>query len=156
MSRSADDSPCGPRGRCRAPTGRQSNDIAEVHPFETPDILLAHNGLLLNHADFPQWRINTTIQVDSQVIAGGIQHYLGAGETVPDAIQHTVEVLDGQQACWLWHKPSAAVYLWRVMAPVYYTSGADALAFSSVKDSATQMLIEDVWIFSNKKNILLI
>src|SRR4051794_29873267 len=48
-------------GHVRAPTGRQSNNIAEVHPFETDQLLLAHNGLLLNYRDFPQWRINPDI-----------------------------------------------------------------------------------------------
>src|SRR5438045_593278 len=51
-------------GHVRAPTGGQSNNLAAVHPFETDDLLLAHNGLLLNYREFPQWRINPTIDVD--------------------------------------------------------------------------------------------
>ena len=125
-------------GHVRAPTGRQSNDIAEVHPFETADLLLAHNGLLLNYIQFPHWRINPTINVDSQVIIGGIQVHLNAGLTVPNAIKATVEALDGQQACWLWHKSSGDLYLWRVMSPIYTNANAERLTFSSVKSDVTQ------------------
>lgn len=130
-------------GHVRAPTGRQSNAIEEVHPFETADLLLAHNGLLLNHADFPDWRINPDLEVDSQVIIGGIQKNLGDGESLVDAIKHTVEALDGQQACWLWHKPMHDLYLWRVMSPIYQTVSAEKTVFSSVKADSAQTLLEE-------------
>ena len=130
-------------GHVRAPTGGQSDRIAEIHPFVSRDVLLAHNGLLINHADFPDWRLDPALQVDSQVIAGGIQHHLDAGFTPVGAIRATVEHLDGQQACWLWHLPTKAVYLWRVMAPVYVSNGPDWLNFSSVRDDLAQNLIEE-------------
>src|SRR5215475_13028569 len=32
-------------GHVRAPTGGQSDRLDEIHPFETSDLLLAHNGI---------------------------------------------------------------------------------------------------------------
>lgn len=129
----------------RAPTGGQSSDLDEVHPFETGDVLLAHNGLLLNHQAFPQWRINPAIAVDSQVIAGGVQGQLDDGLTIIAAIKRTVEALKGQQACWLWHKPTRQVYLWRVMSPLYVGHTAGQRVFSSVKHvTAPDLLNEGV------------
>jgi glutamine phosphoribosylpyrophosphate amidotransferase len=127
----------------RAPTGSQSDSIDEVHPFETADLLLAHNGLLLNHEAFPQWRINPVINVDSQVIVGGIQHHLDTGLTVEDAICHTVETLNGQQACWLWHKPTGSIYLWRVMSAVYCGQQAERFVFSSVQHPMTPSQLDE-------------
>ncbi len=132
-------------GHVRAPTGGQSDSIAEIHPFETRDLYLAHNGLLLNHAHFAEWRIDPALHVDSQVIIGGIQHALDAGLALTEAIRRTVEALDGQQACWLWHKPTRTIYLWRVMSPIYSGLLDGHLAFSSVKgDSVDRLLSEGV------------
>ena len=136
-------------GHVRAPTGGQSSNIAEVHPFETRDLLLAHNGLLLNHTDFPQWRIDPAQNVDSQVIIGGIQRHLDDGLPLAEAIKQTVEALDGQQACWLWHKPTSQIYLWRVMAPNYVSVHAaqdhhpQRLIFSSIKGPLAQNLLDE-------------
>ncbi len=132
-------------GHVRAPTHGNSENLAEVHPFETRDVLLAHNGLLLNHDRFPQWRIDTSSEVDSQVIAGGVQAHLEAGLEIAEAICRTIEVLDGQQACWLWHKPAAQLYLWRVMSPIY--TGIDAvngnLYFSSMRAPGVEALLAE-------------
>jgi glutamine phosphoribosylpyrophosphate amidotransferase len=125
-------------GHVKAPTGSQSHNLTEVHPFETIDLLLAHNGLLLNYTQFPQWRFDPAINVDSQVIVGGIQNHLDTGLTVPNAIKATVEALDGQQACWMWHKPSGDLYLWRVMSPIYASVDAERFVFSSVKSDMAQ------------------
>jgi len=138
-------------GHIRAPTGGQSEDVAEVHPFETRDLLLAHNGLLLNHEQFPQWRvIDPALHVDSQVIVGGIQCALDAGESVTQAIKSTVEKLDGQQACWLWHKPTQMIYVWRVMSPIYVSADESLpfITFSSVRDATQpQTLLEEGHIY---------
>lgn len=127
----------------RAPTGGQSDSIDEVHPFETSDVLLAHNGLLLNHEMFPQWRTNPAINVDSQVIAGGIQHHLDAGEPVAEAIRRTVEALNGQQACWLWHKATGELYLWRVMSPIHVGQDEGQFIFSSVPHPLTPQRLDE-------------
>ena len=127
----------------RAPTGGQSHSLDEVHPFETKEVLLAHNGLLLNHFDYPQWRIFPQVAVDSQVIAGGVQHTLDDGLTVETAITHTIEALSGQQACWLWHRPSRHVYLWRVMSPLWVGQTANRFVFSSVRHHTTTDLLDE-------------
>ena len=120
-------------GHIRAPTGGRGRNLAEIHPFESVDLLLAHNGILLNHADYPEWRIDPTISVDSQVIIGGIQTYLDAGNDLISAIQQTVSQLDGQQACWLLHKATQQLYLWRVMSPIYTNLTNTGFYFSSIK-----------------------
>ncbi len=142
-------------GHVRAPTNVRTDDLVAIHPFETRELLLAHNGLLLNHAQFPAWQINPALNVDSGVIIGGIQHHLDQGAPIIEAIGQTVAVLDGQQACWLWHKPTGALYLWRVMSPIYVgrTSPPSPLsvsqrggviqesAFSVIREGASFMVI---------------
>src|SRR5579864_8905822 len=85
-------------GHVRAPTDGHADDPAAVHPFETRDVYLAHNGLLLNHDDFAHWRIPSMAALDSTVIAGGIQRQMDNGRSIVEAIRQTVEPLDGQQA----------------------------------------------------------
>jgi predicted glutamine amidotransferase len=133
-------------GHVRAPTAGRSDNLAEVHPFETGDLFLAHNGLLLNHAQFQGWNPDPAIKVDSLVIIGGIQQQLNAGKPIIDAIRATVEVLDGQQACWLWDKRKSALYLWRVMSPIY-VGDQQGLCFSSVKDEIASTLLEEGTIY---------
>jgi glutamine phosphoribosylpyrophosphate amidotransferase len=127
----------------RAPTGGQSRELAEVHPFETRDVLLAHNGLLLNHHDFPAWRIDSSLAVDSQVIAGGVQHHLDDGQAIETAIASTAGTLSGQQACWLWHKPTRQLYLWRVMSSLWIGRTANHAVFSSVRHESTPTLLDE-------------
>jgi glutamine phosphoribosylpyrophosphate amidotransferase len=129
-------------GHVRAPTAGQNHNISAIHPFETADLLLAHNGLLLNHTQFAAWNPNPATQVDSLVIIGGIQQGLNAGKAITDAIRDTVQVLDGQQACWLWDKREASLYLWRVMSPIY-AGERDGLCFSSVKDERAATLLDE-------------
>ncbi len=119
-------------GHIRAPTGSRSNSVAEVHPFAVDDLLLAHNGLLLNHLDFPEWRLDTAVSVDSQIILGGIHGYRQKGLSISEAISQTVSQLDGQQACWLWSKTEQKLYLWRVMSPIYVWQMGDVFLFSSM------------------------
>ena len=57
-------------GHVRAQAGGQSTHLVEIHPFETAAGYLAHNGLLLNHQQFPEWDINPSLNVSSQVILG--------------------------------------------------------------------------------------
>lgn len=121
-------------GHIRAPTGGQSDRLETVHPFETDDLLLAHNGILLNHADFAQWRVRDSAEfVDTQIIIGGIQTHLDQGVSLYEAVTQTISQLDGQQACWLWHKPTQTLLLWRVMSPIFVTANADLLQFSSIR-----------------------
>ena len=119
-------------GHIRAPTGGQNKSLAELHPFQHEHIWLAHNGLLLNHRDFPAWHLQPEINVDSLTILGGIVTYL-ATHDLPEAICQTVGKLEGQQACWLWDETKQHLYLWRVMSPIYVQSNARRFIFSSLK-----------------------
>lgn len=130
-------------GHIRAPTGRHSSSLAEVHPFAAAGGLLAHNGLLLNHDQFPQWQPDTAVTVDSQIILGGIQAYLTEGLSTSEAIRQTVERLEGQQACWFWSYAEQTLYLWRVMSPIYIGLALEQMVFSSVKSIWTPTLLPE-------------
>jgi glucosamine 6-phosphate synthetase-like amidotransferase/phosphosugar isomerase protein len=130
-------------GHVRAPTDGRADDPAAVHPFQTHDLWLAHNGLLLNHADFASWRPTGAAPIDSTVIIGGIQQQLDRGLSICNAIQYTVEPLDGQQACWLWHVPSGLIYLWRVMSPIYVAPTTHSLSFSSIRTATADQLLNE-------------
>lgn len=113
-----------------------------VHPFASRSLLLAHNGLLLNHTQSPHWR---PAMVDSEVILAGIQAHLDQpnGADLITAITQTVSQLDGQQACWLWHQASQQLYLWRVMSPLFVFSDGQSLHFSSVRLGPIQQLLDE-------------
>ena len=130
-------------GHVRAPTGGQSTHLGEIHPFETAAGYLAHNGLLLNHQQFPEWDINPSLSVDSQVILGGIQYHCAHGLETSQAIKSTLECLEGQQACWYWHKQELCLYLWRVMAPIYVSIETDVFRFSSIKSCLAETLLTE-------------
>jgi glutamine phosphoribosylpyrophosphate amidotransferase len=124
--------------------GRPLTETA-VHPFASRSALLAHNGLLLNDRQFPQWRLNPErpITVDSEIILGGIQHYLDVGTAVAEAIARTAGRLEGQQACWLWHLPTQQLYLWRVMSPLFILNDRQSFHFSSVRFGPIQQLLAE-------------
>lgn len=130
-------------GHIRAPTGGQSPNERDIHPLEVTDAWLAHNGLLLNHWQHPEWQLNADSQIDSQFILGGIQTQLRAGLPPAQAIRNTIEKLDGQQACWLWHKSTGTLYLWRVMSPIYVQQTPEQFVFSSVKPSPVSELLSE-------------
>jgi glutamine phosphoribosylpyrophosphate amidotransferase len=134
-------------GHIRAPTGRHSSSLAEVHPFAAVGGLLAHNGLLLNHEQFPHWRLDTAVTVDSQIILGGIQTYLNEGLSTTEAIRQMVERLEGQQACWFWSHAEQVIYVWRVMSPIYIGVAPEQIVFSSVKSTWTPTLLPEGVIF---------
>ncbi len=119
-------------GHVRAATSG-ARDKRGVHPFESADLLLAHNGILLNHADFPAWQ--GAAGVDSETILNGIQAHLdeAPGQQTAGAITRTISQLEGQQACWLWHKRERALYLWRVMSPLFFGRTDTSLTFASTR-----------------------
>lgn len=130
-------------GHIRAPTGGRSQSIAEIHPFESGRFLLAHNGLLLNADQHPAWRLNEQINVDSQVLLGGILANHDGRHALADAISITAAALDGQQACWLWDKRLRQLYLWRVMSPIYIKRSHENFLFSSLSfDNEGELLDE--------------
>lgn len=118
-------------GHIRAPTGIRSNRVEDVHPFARQDMFLAHNGLLLNHQQFPMWQLFPGNEVDSQYILGGIQAHRQQGLPTVEAICATVSQLEGQQACWLWSPADRDFFLWRVMSPIYYSLTNISFSFSS-------------------------
>lgn len=128
---------------CTPTAGQYSAGVERLHPFESAECLLAHNGLLLNPHLFPHWQLSPQDKVDSQLILGGIENYLQQGQTVTEAIAHTAGQLEGQQACWLWHKPTSTLYLWRVMAPLFVENTAASFAFSSLKTAGIQTLLTE-------------
>jgi glucosamine 6-phosphate synthetase-like amidotransferase/phosphosugar isomerase protein len=138
-------------GHVRAPTGGQTQNPREIHPFQSKEFLLAHNGLLLNHDRFPDWRVNPLISVDSQVIVGGIQYHRNSGASILTAIKETVQSLEGQQACWLHDMPDGGVYLWRVMSPIYVGIHGENLCFSSVETHRTYTLLREGVIYRYDK-----
>lgn len=119
-------------GHVRAPTGGEDG-LQSTHPFETPEFLLAHNGILLNADNIAPSMAYSGNPVDSMALVHGIDRALRSGSSVPDAIAGTAASLDGQQACWLWHKREAALYLWRVMSTLFWAeSDRSRFVFSSV------------------------
>lgn len=114
-------------GHTVAPTGK----VHHLHPFETDRFLLAHNGILLNHHDFPGWSLG--VDVDSAYLLGGIQQAVSDDMDIAQAIGDTAGRLDGQMACWLVDRFTHVVYFWRVMAPLYWGQGPGYAYFSSVR-----------------------
>lgn len=134
-------------GHVRAPTnGHYHEDddydsLTDVHPLASSSFLLAHNGILLNYFDFPDWLRG--FDLDSQAIAGGIQSHIDQGYSVPSAISATVCQLDGQQGCWLWHRATKMIYCWRVMSTLYLGQSECGITFSSSKTSETDRLLPE-------------
>jgi glucosamine 6-phosphate synthetase-like amidotransferase/phosphosugar isomerase protein len=128
----------------RAPTHGQTNAWQCLHPFEGRTTLLAHNGLLLNHAEFAGYNGWRPWQVDSMAIQALIEEGIKAQSDTPKAIKAACEMLKGQQACWLWDKRDGNVYLWRVMSPLHVGIHDGILYFSSVSHPAvaSQSLVE--------------
>lgn len=130
-------------GHIRAPTASRCASEGELHPFESKSGYLAHNGLLLNHEQFPHWRLDSESNVDSVVLLGGVEHHLRQGTGTVRAILKTVEALDGQQACWYLSTVDRGLYLWRVMAPIYAVVRDRELRFSSVRSTGVDTLLEE-------------
>lgn len=112
-----------------------------IHPFETDRFAFAHNGILTNYLNFPQWYMGP---VDSQYILGGIKYFVDKELcTVPEAISYTNQQIEGQRACWLWDKLDKKLYLWRVMSPLYL-SVSKTIVFSSSVFEGGDMIEEGV------------
>ena len=85
------------------------------HPFETQDFVLAHNGVIWNYDKF---KFKTDIETDSVVIIKDIQEGYEKKKDVVKAIQNTTRKITGSYACWLLHKPTGDVYLFRHNNPI--------------------------------------
>jgi glutamine phosphoribosylpyrophosphate amidotransferase len=114
-------------GHTVAPTG--TSHI--VHPIETERFIFAHNGILLNYKEYPQWGWLDN-KLDSAYLLCGIIDSLV--DNVADSIVKTAEQFKGQQSCWLYDKNTNELYVWRVMSTLFYGAHNDAIWFSSTND----------------------
>jgi len=129
-------------GHLRAPTGG-NEELQGTHPFETPEFLLAHNGILLNPEVIDPVMAYSGAPVDSMALVHGIDRAIRDGARVADAIVAAAGAVDGQQACWLWHKREQALYLWRVMSTLFWAkTETSCFLFSSVKVGPVQTPLE--------------
>lgn len=119
-----------------------TGDAKRVHPFETDQFIMAHNGILLNYKKFNNWRIGP---VDSQYLLGGIQNSVKGGMPVVKSTQVINELMEGQRACWLWDRFEKMAYFWRVMAPLFYRLNPFVFSSSEFEDS---VMMEEGLIYS--------
>lgn len=98
----------------RQATSGSSEENRNNHPFNTENFVLAHNGIISNHAELKtKFNIQTDIECDSYMIVYLIQHFYDEGKTVKDAIIAATQEIDGGYACWLYHKDKKDLYLFR-------------------------------------------
>lgn len=93
------------------------------HPFNTPNFILAHNGGVSNDAHILQkHKLKTDIECDSYVIIALIQKFYDndKNKSVPKAIEKAMSELEGGMACWLYHKDTKELYLFRNRNPIEY------------------------------------
>lgn len=145
-------------GHVRAPTGGQTNTVRELHPIETRDFLLAHNGLLLDWNE--QWKSMAQPLglpcIDTSVIAAEIQMTYGLGYGVVQCISKVSENLRGQFACWMYEKATQEVFLWRVMSPIAVTFDGQSTLFGSVLPTGLQQTSLDegvIWRYDREISI---
>lgn len=99
----------------RAVTTGEAKKNQNNHPFETRNFVLAHNGMIYNTIDFDY---KTDIETDSFVIIKSIQKEYEKSKDVLQAIKETTKKLDGSYACWLLHKNTNDIYLFRHNNPI--------------------------------------
>lgn len=102
------------------------------HPFSTENFVLSHNGKISNKKKLlSDIGIETDIECDSYAIIATIQHYYNEnGGKVADAIVSTTKDLEGSYACWLYHKDTETVYLFRHSNPIHYIYDNDSKTFT--------------------------
>lgn len=111
-------------GHIQAPTEGQDFTKEESHPFNTRNLIWAHNGIIQNHLKLRNaFLIPAKPFTDSFAIGCLIDNV---------ALDFTVlEELDGTFACWLYDTRSGEIYLFRATNSVYFT-GKDKKGFSSI------------------------
>lgn len=108
-------------GHTRAPTSGSTDNNENNHPFMTKDFILAHNGTISNDKELKEmFKLDYESECDSAVIIHLIQHFYDKYKDVVKAIQETTKLLSGSYACWLYHKKSETVYLFRHSNPICY------------------------------------
>lgn len=125
---------------------------ANNHPFETENFALAHNGCINNDEDLKKrYKIadkdgKDDIETDSYVIIKLIQHYYDKEKNVIKAIQETCKKITGSYACWLLHKESGDIYLFRYSQPldISYLTDQKTLIFASGESYCKEPIIESL------------
>jgi hypothetical protein len=121
----------------RAPTQGPATVNENNHPFNTENFVLAHNGAVNNDAELLKtYNIKTDIQCDSFPIVAMIQHFFSTGKTVVESINEMSKVLRGNYACWLYHKDTGDLYLFRNSQPIsyYIDKKNNVMMFASLED----------------------
>ena len=102
------------------------------HPFNTENFILAHNGGVVNDSTvMTKFKIKNdkNIQCDSYAIVSLIQHFFNSGKSVVESIKLTCKEITGGMACWLYHKDTGNLYLWRNSNPIEYAFDEESGTF---------------------------
>jgi len=84
------------------------------HPFETKDLVFAHNGIVFNDTILKDsYKFVYDIETDSFIIPVLIQHYLSKEMDIKEAMKKAFEQISGSYACWLHYKPEKRTFLFR-------------------------------------------
>jgi len=141
-------------GHTRAVTKGDATKNRNNHPFNTVNFTLAHNGTITNDKRIRNFlKVSNYIETDSYSIVKLIQHYydLDENKNVIEAIKKTRSTIDGGYACWLLHKDTGDVYLFKGIngeLTLAYLDPWDCYIFASSVDNFLN-LTKDV--FKNVK-----
>ena len=122
-------------GHCRATTQGTENINHNNHPFETDNFVMAHNGMIRNDKYLKTSNnLDYSVETDSYIIIALIQKNYEKCGNVIKAIQDTTKEICGGYACWLLHKDTGKLYLFRYGGyPTYfgYIPKQETLVFAS-------------------------
>jgi len=106
------------------------------HPFHTKNFILAHNGMISNDTEvIDKHKIQTEIKCDSYAIITAIQKNYESCNNVQEAVKEALKEITGSMACWLYHKDTGDIYLWRTSNPIEYYLDADSGIFVFASES---------------------
>ena len=85
------------------------------HPFETPNIMLVHNGIISNHMSLKgDFSLDYKEETDSAIVPYLLETYLTLPDTdIVSAIKETAESLQGSYSILLLHKPSGRTFYFK-------------------------------------------
>lgn len=99
-------------------TGHQDTNHNN-HPFETEDLIFAHNGIIMNDTTLKDlYKFEYDIETDSYIMPVLIQHHLGKGLCIEEAMKKAFKEISGNYACWLHYKPEKRTFLFRHNNPL--------------------------------------
>ena len=122
-------------GHTRAKTKGTHLENYNNHPFKTKDFILAHNGTIRNDDDIRKYfKINSKIETDSYSIVALIQHFYDQIGDIVKSIAEARYRLKGSFACWLLHKSTGDIYLFKASSSdlsLAYIKEWDSILFAS-------------------------